>query len=299
MVKKAGRKTAVKPPASRKRTAKSTSGKSKAKTAGKSALKKTAAGRSTALAPAIEKTASLTAAPPSALLFPSPVGDPQPFSTKPSSSGNQNGSSTTTGLNGTTQKFDDGSVVTEATEKLSAIRPGSLKASLTASCRRVQQGATTIVHQVNYSYKQRALSDCTLLTSATGLSLAVPANFQPTAVRTVRATQFGKNDHQDEGTGTPDMGLIQTDSEVFGGSIKISMMVQIFGAQWRSNTKRLAAMIDVFFADRKRLIRVPLVDVGPGENAPSHAEVDLTWASDQFLGTQGGATVSYRILVPT
>jgi hypothetical protein len=47
------------------------------------------------------------------------------------------------------------------------------------------------------------------------------------------------------------------------------------------------------------MVRVPLVDVGPGENAPSHAEVDLTLASDQFLGTSGLATVQYRILVPT
>jgi hypothetical protein len=58
-------------------------------------------------------------------------------------------------------------------------------------------------------------------------------------------------------------------------------------------------MIDVFFAGKKRMIRVPLVDVGPAENAASHADVDLTWAGDQFLGTQGGAMVSYRILVPT
>jgi hypothetical protein len=242
---------------------------------------------------------SIAAGPPIARLLASPVGDPQPFSTRPSASGNDGGRSTTTGLKGTTQKFDDGSVVTEATEDLTASRTGGFNSSLTASCRRVTQGNTTIVHQVNYSYKQRALSDSTLVTNVNGLSLAVPAGFQPTAVRTVKATQFGKNDREDEGTGSPDMGLIQTNSEVFGGSVKVSVMVQIFGANWRNNNKRLSAMIDVFFPDRKCMIRVPLVDVGPGESAPSHAEVDLTFASDQFLGTQGGATVRYQILVPS
>ena len=85
-----------------------------------------------------------------------PSAIPQPFTTKPSASGNQNGSSTTTGLNGTLQKFDDGRAPSSKQPRnLTAKRTGSLNASLTASCRRVQQGNTTIIHQVNYSYKQR------------------------------------------------------------------------------------------------------------------------------------------------
>jgi hypothetical protein len=126
----------------------------------------------------------------------------------------------------------------------------------------------------------------------------VPPGFLATQIKTVKATQFGKFDRQDEGTGSPDMGLVQTNSEVFGGSVKVSVMVTLFGTKWRQNQKRFSAMIDVLFPDKKRMVRVPLVDVGPGENAPSHAEVDLTWASDLFLGTDGGATVKYRILLP-
>jgi hypothetical protein len=245
------------------------------------------------------KKASVLAAAPLAIALAAPVGNPQPFKTPPSASGNDDGSSTTTGLNGTLQKFDDGSTVIEATENLTAKRTGGFNGSLTASCRRVQQGDTTIIHQVNYSHKQRVLADATAMTGVTGLSLAVPSGFQPTAVKQVKATQFGKNDHTDEGTGSPDMGLIQTNSDVFGGSVKISVMKNIFGANWRTNNKRLGAMIDVFFAAKKRLVRVPLVDVGPGEKAKSHAEVDLTLACDQFLGTSGLAVVQYRILVPT
>lgn len=236
----------------------------------------------------------------SATLLPSPVGSPQPFSTPASASGNDYGHSTTTGLQGTLQKFDDGSIVIEATENLKADRTGGMQGSLTASCRRVQRGQATTVHQVSYSYKNRLLSDSTLLTDVSDFSsLPVPTGFQVTSVRSVKATQFGKNDREDEGTGSPDMGLIQTNSEVFGGSVKISVMATIFGASWKTNTKRMAAMIDILFPGKKRIARVPLVDVGPGENALSHAEVDLTWACDQFLGTQGGATVQYRILIPS
>ncbi len=35
------------------------------------------------------------------------------------------------------------------------------------------------------------------------------------------------------------------------------------------------------------MVRVPLVDVGPAEDLPSGAEVDLTMACDQFLKTIG------------
>lgn len=235
----------------------------------------------------------------SATLLSSPVRPPQPFSTPASASGNDDGHSTTTGLQGTLQKFDDGSVVIEATEMLTADRAGGMHGSLTASCRRVQRGDAITVHQVNYSYKSRVLSDLTLVNNVSDFSLSVPDGFQATTVRSVKATQFGKNDHEDEGTGSPDMGLVQTNSEVYGGSVKISVMATIFGTSWKTNAKRMAAMIDILFLSKKRMVRVPLVDVGPGENAPSHAEVDLTWASDQFLGTQGGATVQYRILVPS
>lgn len=260
--------------------------------------KRTPAKKSRVKRPSAAKKSAVNIRARAAVLLASPVGNPVPFSTKPSASGNENGSSTTTGLRGATQAFSDGTVVTEANEQLTAIRKGSLNSSLAASCRRVRLGDTTVVHQVNYSYSQRVLSDSTLVANVQSLSLAVPTGFQATAIKSVKATQFGKNDRQDEGTGSPVMGLIQTNSDVFGGSVKVSVMKQVFGSNWRQNSKRLGAMIDIFFALKRCMVRVPLVDVGPGENAPSHAEVDLTLASDQFLGTQGGATVSYRLLVP-
>jgi len=228
---------------------------------------------------------------------PQPVGSPVPFATDPSSSGNADGHSKTKGLKGTLQKFDDGSTVIEASEALSATRADGLNATLTALCRRVKRGDATTVEQSNYSYRARVLPLSTLMENVTGIPTAAPENFQSTPVRSGVASQFGKNDHEDEGTGTAIMGLIQTNSEVFGASLKISIMAQLFGGDWRHDARRLGALIEIYFAEANRMVRVPLVDLGPAETV--RAEVDLTWACDQFLGTQGQAHVAYRVLLPT
>jgi hypothetical protein len=228
-----------------------------------------------------------------------PVGPPQPFHTDPANSHNQTaGSSTTTGLRGTTQKFDDGTVVTDAKEDLTAKRADGLDGSLVGHWRRVQKGNTYAIRQQNYSYRNRELPDGRLFENLAEIPSAVPEGFTATAIKIVKATQFGKGDKQDEGTGSPLMGLIQTNSEVVGASVKISVMATVFG-DWKHNEKRLRALIEVYNPASKRMVRVPLVDLGPGEHAPSGAEVDLTSACDQFLKTQGKATVHYRILVPT
>jgi hypothetical protein len=228
---------------------------------------------------------------------PKPIGDPLPFSTKPSASGNARGTSSTTGLRGTEQKFNDGSLITRATEQLAATRTDGLDATLTASCRRVRNGGVTTVQQDDYCYSGRKLPLATLFLTSDGIPAEAPAGFAATAVRVVIASQFGKNDRQDEGTGSPVMGLVQTNSEVFGASIKVSKMVEHFGENWRKDPRRLGALIEVHSAKSGRRLRVPLVDVGPAEAIP--AEVDLTWACDQFLQTKGQGEVSYRLFIPS
>ena len=228
-----------------------------------------------------------------------PVGQAEPFHTKAASAGDANGSSTTSGLLGTAQTFDDGTIVIDATEQLTAIRnDDGLNASLTGRWRRVQKGSTFAIRQENYSYNGRQLPNGFLFQNVDGIPATVPAGFTASAVKTVKATQFGKGDSQDEGTGSPTMGTIQTNSDVVGGSVKKSIMRQAFGDDWKHNPKRLRSLIEVYFKHTRKLVRVPLVDIGPGEQAPSHAEVDLTLACDQFLGTQGLATVDYRLLIP-
>lgn len=226
-----------------------------------------------------------------------PVGSPEPFQTKDAHSRNEKGASTTTGLKGTSQKYDDGTIVIDAIEELKATRKDGLNGSLQGHWRRVQKGRTFTIRQENYSYIGRKLPDGKLFLDLEGIP-AAPEGFTATPVKNVKATQFGKEDKQDEGTGSPTMGTIQTNSEVVGGSVKISIMAAVFGDDWRHNTKRLNALIEVYFKKTRRMVRVPLVDIGPGEHAPSHAEVDLTLACDQFLGTGGLASVSYRLLVP-
>jgi hypothetical protein len=227
-----------------------------------------------------------------------PVGPPEPFHTAPANSHNSAGSSTTTGLRGTTQKFDDGTLVTEAKEELTARRADGLDSSVVGNWRRVQKGSVYAIRQENYSYRNRQLPDGSLFEHLAEMPSAVPAGFSATAIKIVTATQFGKGDKEDEGTGSPQMGLIQTNSEVVGASVKISIMSTVFAPDWKHNEKRFRALIEVYNPDSKRMVRVPLVDLGPGEHAASGAEVDLTLACDQFLKTQGKATVHYRILVP-
>ena len=228
-----------------------------------------------------------------------PVDPPEPFTTQPANSHNERGSSTTTGLHGTRQKFDDGTIVIDATEELHAKRNDGLNASLVGRISRVKNGNTHAIRQLNYSYQSRVLPEGRLFENLNAIPAEVPDGFTATAIKQVKATQFGKGDTQDEGTGSPLMGLIQTNSDIVGGSVKISIMASVFGADWKHNEKRLRALIEILNPSSKRMVRVPLVDVGPSEQAPSHAEVDLTLACDQFLNTQGLATVQYRILVPT
>jgi len=177
------------------------------------------------------------------------------------------------------------------------IEESRAKAEEAAENGEVAEGGVTTVDQNNYSYANRKLAQAILSENVNGLATDVPAGFTATQPRQVIASQFGKNDKTDEGTGSPAMGLVQTNSEVFGASIKVSKMVENFGAGWTSNPRRLTALIEIHSARTKRRVRVQLVDVGPGETIP--AEVDLTWACDQFLGTQGQGEVTYRLLIPS
>jgi hypothetical protein len=232
-----------------------------------------------------------------------PVRNPESFSTEQSTSHNYNGHSTTEGLHGTLQKYDDGSIVIEATEVLIAYRKDiGLSQTLTAFCRRTQKCNEITVEQANYSYKGRQLAPSSLFLQSNGIPIGAPVGFEGTPVRTAKATRFGKHDKEGEGTGTPYMGLIQTNSELFGASVKMSVIKKIFGQRWTKNDKRLTAMVEIFFARKGqhgRMVRVPLVDVSPAEKAKSRIEVGLTWACDQFLETEGGAKIQYRLLLPS
>ena len=128
-----------------------------------------------------------------------------------------------------------------------------------------------------------------------GFPAALPTGYTVADSDTKKSTQFGKFDKEDLGTGSEVFGIVQTNSEVFGVSLKASRLKKIFGANYAKNPKRLTALVEVYLADSHRVIRVPLVDIGPGESQPAH--IDLTWAADQFLKTEGEKIVDFRVLV--
>src|SRR5262249_30064315 len=67
----------------------------------------------------------------------------------------------------------------------------------------IRRGDVITVEQLNYSYEERILPLATLFLSSAGIPTELLAGFEATAVRDVIASQFGKNDREDEGTGTP------------------------------------------------------------------------------------------------
>ena len=111
-----------------------------------------------------------------------------------------------------------------------------------------------------------------------------------------KSTQFGKFDPIDEGTGSEVFGVTQTNSDVFGASVKKSRLIDVFGSGFATNPKRLGALVEIYHPATRRYACVPLVDVGPGESQPAH--IDLTFALDRFLKTEGELNVDFRVIVP-
>ena len=212
----------------------------------------------------------------------------QPFTTDSSHGSYRGSSSNTSGLHGTESTFSDGTIVIDAQEELSAIRGTRNFGSKTVAQRRAKQGNSQNVQQANYSWLPRTLQDALLIEGSAGF----PSDVQ---VVTGKATQFGKHDPQDEGTGSELLKVVQTNSDVFGASLKLSRLVAIFGSDLRNSTQLLAANVEIFNPKSGRFARVPIVDVGPAEHLS--AEIDLTLALDQFLKTDGRPQVQFRVVV--
>src|SRR6266508_1134166 len=102
-----------------------------------------------------------------------------------------------------------------------------------------------------------------------------------------RATFFGKGDKEDEGTGSPAFGTVQTNSSVFGISLKRRRLLdeelatEDDDGSLHPSEKGLRARVEVFFPDTRRLVRLPLVAEGPGPRI--NAIADLTFAATVFL----------------
>lgn len=212
----------------------------------------------------------------------------KPFRTDSSHGSFHGSSSTTTGLNGTEAAFSDGTVIIDGQETLTAIRGSTNFGSKTVSQHRVQQGNTHSVQQAQYCWQTRTLPDALLVENSSGFPSDVPAV-------TGKATQCGKHDSEDEGTGSEFLKVVQTNSDVFGVSLKRSRLVATFGSDLGNSAQLLSAAVEIFNPISGRFARAPIVDVGPAEHLS--AEIDLTLALDQFLKTNGSAQVQFRIVV--
>ena len=138
-----------------------------------------------------------------------------------------------------------------------------------------------MVEQPDYCWGRRSLPSAELV--EVGQRLTGRGVFEG------KATFFGKGDTEDEGTGGPVFGTVQTDSSVFGISLKKARMLDHGLLVENSGVLKLSdkgarAIVEVFFPDTGRLVRLPLVDIGPANSGPARTAVaDLTVAATAFL----------------
>jgi len=129
---------------------------------------------------------------------------------------NGKGGSKTSGLQGKVRAPAPGVEVIDATETLTAFREGkSLGPAKTARQIRTKTTGTTVIEQTHYCWGTRSLPNAELVDTSPGLDGSGD-------VLNGKATFFGKGDAEDEGTGSPIFGTVQTDSSVFGISLKKS-----------------------------------------------------------------------------
>jgi hypothetical protein len=217
------------------------------------------------------------------------IDSSEKFTTPAASSRTQNGKggSTTTGLSGKLFEPSPGVEVIDATETLSAFRDGhALGPPRTVRQVRTKKNGTTVVEQADYCWGKRTLPSAELVDNHPGFG-------DDRSVFAGKATFFGNSDPEDEGTGTGVFGTVQTDSSVFGVSLKKAqliaekLMTEDKNHVLRPTDKGLHAIVEVFFPTTGRLARLPLVDIGPGTTgAAKTAIADLTVSATAFLQTR-------------
>jgi hypothetical protein len=209
---------------------------------------------------------------------------PDNFSTPAAQSRTKNGKggSKTSGLQGKIRAPAPGVEVIDATETLTAFRDGkSFGPAKSARQTRTKSAGATVIEQPEYCWGTRSLPNAELVDTSPGLDGG--------GAFSGKATFFSKGDTEDEGTGSAIFGTVQTDSSVFGISLKKARLLELGLAIEQKGVlhptdKGLRAVVEVFFPSTGRLARLPLVDVGPGNTGAARTAVaDLTVAAAAFL----------------
>jgi hypothetical protein len=191
------------------------------------------------------------------------------------------GGSDTTGLQGHVLRPDEDTEVVVATEELTAKRenksfgPRTVRQVRTTN---LKTGQTTI-SQADYCWGDRSLPDAVIFTDHPGFEEA-------DGVEKGEASYFGKYDPTDEGTGSPLFGIVQTNSSIFAVSLPKPLLIKYGIARQQGNSlvktaKSHTAMVEIYYPAKRRLLRAPIVDVGPKEGLNRPA--DLSVAAAAFL----------------
>jgi len=220
-----------------------------------------------------------------ALEVPADLGAPVDSFTRPpatSKTKDGRGGSKTSWLNGSVYQPQPNVQVIVAEESLTAKRDGQAL----GAPRRVRQlrvadlaAKSTSIEQPDYCWSARKLPGAAIFTDHPGFDKSAD-------IIKGEASYFGKFDTTDEGTGTPVFGRVQTNSSVFGVSLPEKLLIQFGlakreGQSLRKTEKSDGAQVEIYFAKRKRLVRVPIVDVGPAPRLKRPA--DLSVAAAAFL----------------
>lgn len=185
------------------------------------------------------------------------------------------GTSSTSGLVGTQQGDSlDGVEQIEATREGRSLGPARFVRQV-----RIAAPDKIRVHQSDYAWGQRPLPDATLFLDHDGFGRSGD-------IIKGEASYFGKYDTQDEGTGSPAFGTIQTNSSAFGLALPKDFLLERGlaeggGDDFHATAKGLQAMVEVYYPSKRRLVRVPIVDIGPGKK--TKRPTDLTVAAAAFL----------------
>ncbi len=185
------------------------------------------------------------------------------------------GSSSTSGLIG----VQSGNSI-DAVEKLEAMREGkSLGPARNIRQVRVESAEKITIHQADYGWGKRVIPDAAGYLNHPGFDAGV-------VDLKGEASYFGKYDPEDEGTGSPTFGTVQTDSSVFGVALPKETLLKLglaegAGNDFHATPKGLQAMVEVYNPKKRRLVRVPIVDIGPAKS--TGRPTDLTVAAAAFL----------------
>jgi hypothetical protein len=118
-------------------------------------------------------------------------------------------------------------------------------------------------------------------------------------VQNAKATWFGGDDDPEDDGFTASGVMTKGNPTLLGCALPMSGCHCVYTegsplpkVPWRT-------LIQVFSRETGRVLKIPLIDIGPNKNAKSHAAIDLTQAAFNALGgskSRGHISVDFRVI---